>query len=103
MLFTLPSTFFLKIPHDAQINNGSNVVIIARTNRLKGWIKNLTCFLASIGPSQTPMTILSLANSAAAYHVRQEVRNYIFVVLPVPRTRLDVIRKKKRKKEQDSM
>jgi len=30
--------------------------------------RKLTCFLASIGPSQTPITILSLASSAAACH-----------------------------------
>jgi hypothetical protein len=30
--------------------------------------RKLTCFLASMGPSQTPTTILSLASSAAACH-----------------------------------
>jgi len=42
--------------------------------------QKLTCFLASIGPSQTPITILSIASSAAACHVCQ-VNQYFFICM----------------------
>ena len=40
--------------------------------------RKLTCFLASIGPWQTPITILSLASSAAACH---EHRSFLYMFL----------------------
>jgi hypothetical protein len=43
--------------------------------------QELTCFLASIGPSHTPITILSLASSAAACSVWQGKKKRIFLYL----------------------